>query len=215
MSSLTKELTILNANTKELLEKIDGLYTKVDAKSKEGLDSIQELIDAGEVGNALKLEGKTLEQVQDEKTMVLWSGGPSIHRQVNDDKKHFMPFDTDIHVNSQFDDYLEKITDDNYGFRIKKAGYYQLSGGVMQYSTNRDAEKHIIAYQNEKVLNYFYQSGYGWTTNHINAISWFEKDEILTIAGKVTGNSLSHQWQGIAGGNLYTILHLQYLGSKK
>lgn len=217
MSSLTKELTLLNANTKALLERIDGLYKKVDDKSKEGLDAIQALIDSGQVGeslNALKLEGKTLEQVQSESTQFLWSGGPSEHRNVNDEEYHYMSLDSIEYQHSQFDEYSEIIPDGNYGFRIKKAGYYQLSGSVMQHSNNRDARKIICVFKNEEKLNVFYNIGYTWTSTGINALAWMDENDVLKVNAKVHENSNSYQWHGVSTSK-HTILHLQYLGSKK
>lgn len=217
MSSLTKELTTLNANTKALLERIDGLYQKVDDKSKEGLDAIQALIDAGQVGeavNALKLEDKTLAQVQSESNQFLWSGGPAERKNVDDEEYHYMPLDQTDYQHSEFDDYLEIIPDGNYGFRIKKAGYYQLSGSVMQYSNSRDASKLISVYKNEEKLNYFYNAGYKWTSSIVNALAWLDENDVLTVRSKIYMNTNSYQWHEVSHLK-HTILHMQYLGSKK
>lgn len=73
-TNLTEELADLNTNARELIEKIDGFYNKLDTKTQSSLDSIQALLDSGNVAqadNALKLEGKTLAQVKKEAGAVL------------------------------------------------------------------------------------------------------------------------------------------------
>ena len=66
MTDIEKELKDLNNNARLLLEKYDGAGEKLDKKTKESLKDIQKLLDGGEVGeakNALKLGGKSLEEV--------------------------------------------------------------------------------------------------------------------------------------------------------
>lgn len=74
MSNLTDELADLNVNARELIERIDGFYDRLDSKTQSSLDSIQELLDGGHVAtadNALKLEGKSLEKIFSDKYEIL------------------------------------------------------------------------------------------------------------------------------------------------
>ena len=82
MADTTEQLKELNQNATLLLQKYDGVFSKLDkesqkilvamaSKSEEGLNAITELLESGNVAqaeNALKLGGKSLEEVLENST---------------------------------------------------------------------------------------------------------------------------------------------------
>jgi len=70
MIEISKELATLNNNVALLLEKYDGAFKDLNIEKDEAIKQLQALI-TGAVGNAKKLENKTLQQViQEAKTNV-------------------------------------------------------------------------------------------------------------------------------------------------
>lgn len=240
MNNETKELKDLNDNARLLLSKYDGVFTKLEKektlllkqvadKSGDGVEAIKKLLDHGTVAqaeNANKLGGKVLDEVikevdkkiiteiKNENTTFLWSGGNNNTHHANSETWYWMNMNYDAWKNSRFDDFLEKVTSGQYGFKIKKAGYYQMSGEVLQHSNSYSATKHTLLQINSNHIHYAHSKGHGWNQTMVNGVAWFNVGDIMKLRCYVSQNNNSYQWHE-ADGSKHTCLNVQYLGGKR
>jgi hypothetical protein len=145
----------------------------------------------------------------------LWSGGNNAHKQSNDTSWHYMNFNYDVHKDPRFDDYVEKINDGQYGFKIKKAGYYRFNGEVLQHCSQAQVTRHTLLERNGSYIHYAHGSRMdaGWGQTIVDGLSWFDVDDILTLRCYIGSTNNNYQWHS-TNFYKYTILQLTYMGDR-